>query len=453
MATALGMMAFIGAGNSPWTGPYRESVSRAWEWLKKQQAASTDGALFPVGVDEATTSLSEKERAARRGHVARLNHLWGTIALLEVVTSSHFQDPNVTESMRKDTVAKRRLEALGPATAAVRFIMLDPLMKPEKFDFLNEKTANMDELVLLGAVRYMIGRHAVQVEKEWWTAGPGLIFAIQKGQPEAYVPYRYTEDGEYWFGGRISTPQAMIAFVYFFVAGSAPHRQMTKAAPLLLGRPPVWNPYYEVRLPSRHPQAGPEAAEGGAVPDTGDTLRSVTSAWKDDITNEASWFWQSMAFRAMGGEEWGKWRSMITKVLSENQQRAGADAGSWDPVGPHGRVFGREIATAWLAITMQSKCRLQMANSTWTKLLEDPRTASRNEVNKNTQVTREKCLVCDMEILSSVPNSRGVGPVKYYFCSEEHLQKFEMDPNGYINGTAPKETPGGSGEGSEGSHK
>ncbi|MCE9581514.1 MAG: hypothetical protein K8T20_03250 [Planctomycetes bacterium] len=436
MATSLALLAFVGDGNSPWMGPYQETVTRAWQWLLAQQAATKCGALVPVGEESEGASLSDREKAAKRGHIARMNHLWGTLALLEVVGSAVFDD-KLTPIKDADKI-KRRLASLPGAEAALKYVTDDPLTKPARFDFLNEKTINMDELSLLGALRYVFGKQGVMGDKDWFGGVKDAIKHVQEGQTEALVAYRYSEDGEYWFRGSISTPQCMIAYVYTFNNGSA--AQMKAAAPSLLAHPPVWNPYYEIGRPSRHPEAGTAGAPKPVTVELPDALKGVAGKWSDDIANECSWFWQAMTFRsfaAVSPDVWNKWRSSIVPLLNEHQRRSGPEAGSWDPMGPHAKVFGREVATAWNCITLQSRCLLQVSRSNWQDLKEDPRWRSRKEMLDNAPVEKVKCTVCEMEILSNGPFSKGEGSTIYHFCTEEHMQIFELNPVPYRNGEHP----------------
>ncbi|KAF0246651.1 MAG: hypothetical protein FD180_470 [Planctomycetota bacterium] len=448
MATASALFAFMGDGNSLWMGRYQEAVKRGWNWLVQQQKATKTGCMVPLAEEAAGGSLSEREKAAKRAHMARMNHLWGTVALLEAVRSAEFDERLVP--VRDEAKLKRHNEVLKPAELAVKWITDDPATKPDKFDFLNPKTVNMDELALLAAVRYVFGKQGVTGDKEFFAGVTESITKIQEGMTEALVPYRYSEDGEYWFGGSISTPQCMIAFVYTYNGGSA--KQMAAASPALLAHPPAWNPYYEIGRPSRHPEAGAGGGMKAAPASLPDGLKDVAGSWRDDIANEASWFWQGMAFRsyaAIGSGEWDKWRASFTPLAREHQRRSGPEAGSWDPVGPHARVFGREIATAWMAVTMQSRCRLQISQSDWKYLKEDPRWRARKENLEGAPVLAVKCLVCDMGILSNTPFSKGEGDKIYYFCSQEHQDQFEMNPSAWKDGKKPDPN----GEGSEGSHK
>ena len=95
------------------------------------------------------------------------------------------------------------------------------------------------------------------------------------------------------------------------------------------------------------------------------------------------------------------------------------------------------MATAWNAITSQSNCRLQMAHTNWQKVMEDPRWRSGKENLDKEPVVAVKCTICDQEIPSNTPFSKGEGPRKYYFCSAAHLDKFENDPASYRDERKP----------------
>jgi len=442
MATSLALLAFVGDANTPWRGPYQEVVKRGLGWLLSQ--VQPNGCMLPAEPEPEGGSLSDREKQARRAHVARLNHMWGTLALIEIFVSADLNDPGVALSDAE--LQRRRVSVSKEAMAAAKFISRDPSSKEKRFDFLNERTLNMDEFALLGTLWYSGGRLTGSVEGEFWDNALVLLKKVQVGQTEVLAPYRYSEEGEYWFRGMISTPQMMICFVYFGVKGGGAKRQMEAAGPVLLAHPPVWNPYYEIGRPSRHPDQADEPPVSALPAD----LRRVASAWKDDIANEASWFWQGMAFRSMGGASWNQWRSSFVPVAWDHQRRAGAEAGSWDPVGPHARVFGREVSTAWMALTLQSSCKLQMARTSWSELMKDPRQRAREENLAGAPKTREKCTICGMEVMSDTSFSLGRGPDHYYFCSEEHKEKFEMNSEPYLKENEgkprPPEEPG---EGSE----
>ncbi|KAF0246650.1 MAG: hypothetical protein FD180_469 [Planctomycetota bacterium] len=433
--TALALLAFLGDGNSPWTGRYHEATRRAWRWLIARQGKS--GALVEAPAGEESGTLEKRRRAERLAHLARMNHLWGTLALLEIAASAEFAGEGSASS--RVEAAARVEAAISPAIAAVNFVTADAAAKAGAFAFLDERTVTMDELALLAAVAFDCVKLRAAVDLDWFKDVVARIKDVQRGMTGAVVPYRASEDGTYWLRGSVSTPQSMIAFVYMHEHGSA--MQMKAAGPELQAHPPRWNTQYSIGSPSRHPDAGPAAAKS-AVPEA---LRSVAEPCCDEIANEYGWFWEGMAFRsyaALNPDGWRRWRSSFVPVAFENQRKSGPEAGSWDAAGPHARVFGRESGTAWMAITMESACRLRMARTNWEDIKPDMRWLSLLENLGKGKPTAEKCLVCGMKVMSNGMFSKGAGKTTWYFCGPDHLDEYERHPEAY----APGET-------GEGSHK
>lgn len=60
------------------------------------------------------------------------------------------------------------------------------------------------------------------------------------------------------------------------------------------------------------------------------------------------------AMYQMGGRYWAVWRKKATKRLIQEQRGEGQATGSWDPVGPGGRIGGRLWMTAWNTLALQS---------------------------------------------------------------------------------------------------
>lgn len=423
LATSAALMALLGGGSSPWAGPYREATRRAWEWLIAEQQKIGGGALARGADAPASATLAERQRAARAAHVARLNHLWGTLALLEVAASAEALEDGDIPSRAED---RRRVEAaLPPAEAAVGFVTGDAALKPAVFDFLDARTATMDELSLLAAIGFDATMLKARADLLWFTGVAEAIREVQKGMTGTRVPYRVSDDGVYWFGGSVSTPQSMMAFVHLFERGSAV--QMSAAGPGLLKEGVAWGARWTAGAPGRH---GSEGRPG-------------------EMANELGWFWEGMAFRsyaALNAEHWARWRRAFVPVAVANQRRSGGEAGSWDPAGPHARVFGRETGTAWMAITLDSGCRLRMARTHWDDLKPNALAIAMAEFRGKGIPTREQCAVCGAEVMSNGVFSKGDGPKTWYFCGQEHLDEFERDPESFRSG---KRTGGGG----EGSHR
>lgn len=419
LATSSALLAFLGAGHTPWTGAWRESARRAWEWLKEEQA-SRDGALAVDPGDAGAGTLAERERTARRAHVARLNHLWGTLALLEAAAAAESAGDGLSRAE-----ARRLIEAaLPPAEEAVAFVTREGSGKPRAFDFLDPRTVTMDELALLAAIAFDCGMLRARVDLEWFGGVPAAMKEIQRGMTGPFVPRSASEDGEYWLGGTVSTPQCMAGYAWMLERGSA--EQLAAATPPLLDPGPCWVPGVAVGAPARHPGAGKVPA-------------------REATANEYGWFWQGMAFRsyaALDAEAWRRWREAFGALALGHQRRAGEEAGSWRPAGPHARVFGPEASTAWMAVTLESSCRLRIARTHWNRIAKDPRGIAMKEVFGKGASTRERCEVCGMEVDSKTVFSKGAGGKVFYFCGRMHLDEFELG-GGFLRG----EAEGGHGRG------
>ncbi len=58
------------------------------------------------------------------------------------------------------------------------------------------------------------------------------------------------------------------------------------------------------------------------------------------------WYYGTQAFHHYGGEEWEMWNREMREILIDSQERAGHQAGSWAPRGPHASTGGRIYMTA-----------------------------------------------------------------------------------------------------------
>lgn len=70
--------------------------------------------------------------------------------------------------------------------------------------------------------------------------------------------------------------------------------------------------------------------------------------------DECYWFLASEALRHFGGRQRAQWNEKLVAALLAGQQKDGAAAGSWDPVGPWGDDGGRVYATALAVLSLQS---------------------------------------------------------------------------------------------------
>ena len=64
------------------------------------------------------------------------------------------------------------------------------------------------------------------------------------------------------------------------------------------------------------------------------------------------WFHGTRAMKRMGGGYWQAWREALLAAAVPAQREDGAEAGSWDPIGPWGYSGGRAYATALVTLCL-----------------------------------------------------------------------------------------------------
>lgn len=93
-----------------------------------------------------------------------------------------------------------------------------------------------------------------------------------------------------------------------------------------------------------------------------DLLRRVLPYWKSSGTSVDLYYWYygTYAMNAMGGAYWAAWNKSLKSALVDNAQDvAGADAGSWEPIGAWGMPGGRAYATAMSALCLEVYFRFE----------------------------------------------------------------------------------------------
>lgn len=64
------------------------------------------------------------------------------------------------------------------------------------------------------------------------------------------------------------------------------------------------------------------------------------------------WYFGTRALAKRGGDAWNLWRPAILRAAEDNQQKTGADAGSWDPIDPWSEVGDRVYSTAMMTLAV-----------------------------------------------------------------------------------------------------
>jgi len=74
------------------------------------------------------------------------------------------------------------------------------------------------------------------------------------------------------------------------------------------------------------------------------------------------WYWGSQACFQAGGDTWKNWNEALKTALVPKQIKEGADAGSWDPVGPNSEIWGRAGQTALCVLCLETYYRYLRQN-------------------------------------------------------------------------------------------
>ncbi|MEX0727736.1 MAG: prenyltransferase/squalene oxidase repeat-containing protein [Planctomycetaceae bacterium] len=69
--------------------------------------------------------------------------------------------------------------------------------------------------------------------------------------------------------------------------------------------------------------------------------------------NEYYWYYGTLAMYQYGGDGWKKWNESLRDLLIDEQQTAGENAGSWDPLPPWGPYGGRVYSTALCTLCLE----------------------------------------------------------------------------------------------------
>lgn len=292
-ATGLAVLAFLGAGNTSRSGPYRDEVRAGVRWLVSQQdeqtgligTAQSHDFIYSHAI--ATWALCEdyglskarmlKGRAQRAlDYLERHRNPYG-VWRYQPRDGDH--DTSVTswcvlaycagrdfELQVNDNALKVALEYYEQVT--------DPETGRHGYTKRGERSSRMP------------GMHASKfpIKKNEALTGAGLFARFRLGQKPAETPV------------------------------------MDKAAALLNTCPPAW------------------------TPDEGNI----------DLY---AWYWASLALYQCGGDAWQAWAPKLSAALREGQQKDGPAAGSWEPISVWSELSGRVGATALATLSLETYYR------------------------------------------------------------------------------------------------
>ncbi len=292
-ATGLAVLAFLGAGNTLRSGPYKQQVKDGVRWLVNQQ-------------DEASGLVGTAQ-----SHDFIYGHAIATWALCEAYGLSNYK--LVKNNAQR---ALNYLEQHRNPYAVWRY-------QPRDGD-------NDTSVTTWCVMAYRAGKDfGLQVNDNALKAA--LSYYEQVTDPET-GRHGYTKRGErssrmpgmHSSNFPIKKNEALIGAGLFarFILGQAPdeHPVMHKAAALLNTCPPAW------------------------TPDAGNI----------DLY---AWYWASLALYQMGGDAWQAWSGKLTAALVQGQRQDGPAAGSWDPISVWSELSGRVGATALATLSLETSYR------------------------------------------------------------------------------------------------
>lgn len=292
--TGLALLAFLGDGNTPRSGPHKEVVARGLTWLRAQQDPDT-GRIGP-----------------RTGNAWIYDHAIAALALCEAWYFTRNPLQGASAQAAVDFAARARnpysawryeAPANGESDTSVTGWMVLVLTSADEGGLKIDRTAYAAALAWLDEVSdHVTGRAG-------YTAR-GTLSARMPGINEHFPPER----------GEAMTAVALLSR---FLLGQVPRT---------LGGSDGIMDLHAALLMERLPAPAPD--------ELGPDLYY--------------WYYGSYAMHQMGGERhWERWRRALESVLPAAQRTDGDAAGSWDPDGPWGSFGGRVYSTALALLTLE----------------------------------------------------------------------------------------------------
>lgn len=269
-ATALALLPFLGAGQTPRSGIYRDNVARGLRWLLSVQKENGD---------------LRHDSPSNTGMYA---HGQAAIVLCEAFVCSG-----------GDEVLR------GPAQRSIDFIVA--AQHPD------------------GGWRYEPGEAGDTSVLGW------QLMALQSAKNAGLHVPQHTLDNAANF---LSTVESQGGAFYSYLPDQSPTHVMSAEALLCrmyLGRRPehAGMQFGLKALLRQHPP-------------------------KENAPDIYYWYYATQAFHHYGGREWDQWNRQMRDILVFSQEQRGANAGSWDPEGPHagsgGRLYMTSLATCTLEV-------------------------------------------------------------------------------------------------------
>jgi len=299
--SALSLLCFLGDGSTHQSGLYQDAVKKGLEFIKTAQD-QTGCINIPKGHVHNKQCLEQGED---HGQLARrYNHNISTLFLVELYA--------MTGDAEIKDMAQRALEHSRnkPEPGFPWSFYLEPTdMGPSIFYILALRIAQETDLLVSAKE---IDRTKVYLDR-LTDRKSGRIVHI------CAIPI--------CFGGMDSTASGLFGHILM----KSNKEIITRGANWLRQFPPQWEPFYQYT----------------------DYYPNLLFL-EDNFMNEWHWYYQTLAFRQIGGDYWSEWNRKHKEVLLKHQRIGGLLDGSWDPEGPWATIGGRVYSTAFSILSLQA---------------------------------------------------------------------------------------------------
>jgi beta-lactamase regulating signal transducer with metallopeptidase domain len=347
-ATGLALLAFLGSGNTPASGPYKQTVKRGIKFLCDVQNPD-DGCL------------TQKESV----HYM-YNHGVATLALVEAYGLSQW------------------LPLKKPATQAIEFIHKSKNPgKAWRYNIGSTDPVEMNDVSVTGwMVMCLVSAKDFGLPVELSDIREALLYIDEMTETETgRTGYRSRGswssremgDEQIWPFGSVEAMTGVGMLCRIFggnLLGDLKARAniLEKSASLLRAKLPKWDP-------------------------------------KAGTIDFYYWYYGTYAMFQMGGEDWSTWKSYLIKALLDHQCTSGCEKGSWDPrYGPWGDNGGRTYSTALGALCLEVCARYDHLFKSLGATKEDPS----GEEEQDQDEEQEMSIITDRLILESSGDERSL---------------------------------------------
>ena len=299
--TGLSLLCFLGSGSTHQSGLYQDAVRAGLDFIKSAQD-QTGCINIPKGHVHNQYCLPHGDD---HGQLARrYNHNISTLLLVELYA--------MTGDAQIKDMAQRALEhsKSTPEPGFPWSFYLEPTdMGPSIFYILALRIAQETDLLVSPKE---IARTKVYLDR-LTDKKSGRIVHI------CAIPI--------CFGGMDSTASGLFGHILM----KDDKAIIAKGADWLRQFPPLWEPFYQYT----------------------DYYPNLLFL-ENNIMNEWHWYYQTLAFRQLGGNYWTEWNRKHKEVLLKHQRIGGLLDGSWDPEGPWATIGGRVYSTAFSILSLQA---------------------------------------------------------------------------------------------------